>query len=215
MSDRPRLETADDASLSEGPICEGIVTTLDEQGGPHVAPMGPRVIGDYEELLLRPFRSSQTYRNLREHGRGAFHVTDDVDLIARAAAGKLGALPAAERFQIDGANGISRDVFYLADCCRRFAFEVTEVDDSAERTRIRCRVVHREEVRPFFGFCRAQFACLEFAILVTRRHLYSPEVLAEEIVRLETILDKTAGPKERATFAMLRASLQECDSPSE
>ncbi|HEV7279837.1 MAG TPA: DUF447 domain-containing protein [Pirellulaceae bacterium] len=214
MSDR----SFDDASLSEGPICEGIVTTQSEGGdaSPYrVAPMGPRVLGDYEELLLRPFRSSQTYRNLREQGRGAFHVTDDVDLIARAAVGRLDTLPAAAPFEIESAVDVSYEVFYLADCCRRFAFEVVELDDSAERTRIRCRVVHREEVRPFFGFCRAQFACLELAILATRRHLYSPEVLAEEIVRLETIVDKTAGPKERATFAMLQKSLQETNPSNE
>lgn len=201
-----------EASFDDAPICEGIVTTQGEswKSSPyHVAPMGPRVIGDYEELLLRPFRSSQTYCNLIEHGRGAFHVTDDVDLIARAAVGRLNPYPLATKLETDSANEYSCDVFYLADCCRRFAFEVIELDDSAERTRIRCRVVHREEVRPFFGFCRAQFACLEAAILLTRRHLYAPEVLAEEFVRLETIVDKTAGPKERATFAMLKNSLQE------
>jgi hypothetical protein len=215
MSDRRPFETADDASLSEGPICEGLVTTLDEQGAPHVAPMGPRVVGDYDELLLRPFRSSQTLANLRRVKAGVFHVTDDVDLIARAAIGKL-VLP-DEAFVCKSHAASSRRLMLpcLVDCCRRFTFEVTELDDSAERTRIRCRVIHREEVRPFFGFCRAQFACLELAILVTRRHLYAPDVLAEEIVRLETIVDKTAGPQERATFAMLRTSLQERDSPNE
>lgn len=204
-----------DRSLDDAPICEGLVVSLDEDGGSHLAPMGPRIIGDYDELLLRPFRSSHTFANLRRVGAGVFHVTDDVDLIARAAVGKL-TLP-NEAFRSFGLASGAREILLpaLVDCCRRFAFEVTELDDSAERTRIRCRVVHREEVRPFFGFCRAQFACLELAILTTRRHLYAPEVLAEEIVQLETILDKTAGPKERATFAMLKASLQENEPPNE
>ncbi|MFO0968092.1 MAG: DUF447 family protein [Gemmataceae bacterium] len=36
---------------------------------------------------LRPYPTSQTYRNLKEHGEGVLHVTDDVLLLAQAAVG--------------------------------------------------------------------------------------------------------------------------------
>lgn len=199
------------ASYDGEPICEGLLTTTSAnpaEGAWRLSPMGPRVIGDFEELLLRPFRSSTTFRNLARHGRAAFHVTDDVDLIARAAIGKLDRLPACSTHALP--DGDPRGVVhYLEDCCRRFAVEVVAVDDSSERTRVRCRVVDREDVRPFFGFSRAKFACLELAILVTRRHLYADDVLADEIARLETIVDKTAGAGERATFAMLKTAIAE------
>ena len=47
-------------------ILEGIVTSLDAGGKLNVAPMGPIVEPDMSRLVLRPFRTSQTYRNLRQ-----------------------------------------------------------------------------------------------------------------------------------------------------
>jgi hypothetical protein len=65
-------------------ILEGIVTTLGPDGVVNVAPMGPRVDPTMTRLLLRPFRTAHTYQNLKQHGEGVFHVTDDVLLLARA-----------------------------------------------------------------------------------------------------------------------------------
>src|ERR1700745_3928385 len=72
-------------------ILEGLVTTLDAAGGPHVAPMGPHVEGPaFDRFALRPFPTAQTYRNLLAHGEGVLHVTDDVLLLAKAAGGAGG-----------------------------------------------------------------------------------------------------------------------------
>ena len=64
-------------------ILEGLVTTLDDSGGVNVSPMGPIVDPQMQRLLLRPFPTSTTYGNLRRHGEGVFHVTDDVEMLAR------------------------------------------------------------------------------------------------------------------------------------
>ena len=45
-------------------ILEGIVTTLNDDGTPNVAPMGPIVDESLSTLVLRPFCTSTTYRNL-------------------------------------------------------------------------------------------------------------------------------------------------------
>src|SRR6187431_856381 len=66
------------------PILEGLVTTTAPNGGPHLAPMGPRMLAN-ERILLRPFPTSQTFQNLKRHGEGVLHVTDDVLLLAHAA----------------------------------------------------------------------------------------------------------------------------------
>ena len=79
--------------LPDGILLEGIVTTLNEDGAPHIAPMGPIVDTDFTRLLLRPFRTSTTYQNLKRTGEGVLHVTDDVELFARAAVGQLETTP--------------------------------------------------------------------------------------------------------------------------
>src|SRR3954451_9161666 len=107
-------------------ILEGVVTTTAADGGVNVAPMGPRVApGPLTTFLLRPFRTAQTYRNLRHHGEGVLHVTDDVLLLARAALGALEPPPLRPAGHVRG--------FVLADACRAYEFRVTDWDESGER----------------------------------------------------------------------------------
>src|SRR5258705_5607994 len=74
-------------------VLEGIVVTLDAAGSPNIAPMGPRVDRSITRLVLRPFQSAQTYRNLKANGCGVFHVIDDVELLSRAAADRFESPP--------------------------------------------------------------------------------------------------------------------------
>ncbi|MEX2174865.1 MAG: DUF447 domain-containing protein [Pirellulaceae bacterium] len=182
-------------------ILEGIVTSLQADGTANISPMGPRVDRLVTRLVLRPFRTSQTYQNLQRHGAGVFHVTDDVELIARAAVGQLDPprlLPAAA---IRG--------YILADCCRWFAFRVRELDDAAERTTIVCEVVDRGTLRDFFGFNRAKHAVLEAAILATRIDIVSADEIRGEMRRLAIRIEKTAGDQERRAFAFLNQYLDQ------
>ena len=78
---------------NDGRILEGIVTTLNRDDSVNLSPMGPIVDSQFNTLVLRPFRLSQTYNNLRRTGQGVFHVTDDVTLIAQAAIGVPNPLP--------------------------------------------------------------------------------------------------------------------------
>ena len=67
-------------------ILEGIVTTLNDDETPNIAPMGPIVeLEDVRTFVLRPYKTATTYRNLKRWGEGVFHVTDDVLLLARGA----------------------------------------------------------------------------------------------------------------------------------
>src|SRR5436309_10267675 len=75
-------------------ILEGIVTTISPEGVLNLAPMGPAVDEAMNRLLLRPYQTAQTYRNLKAHGEGVFHITDDVLLLAQAAIGAVEEPPA-------------------------------------------------------------------------------------------------------------------------
>lgn len=178
-------------------IVEGIVTSVDAGGHLNVAPMGPIVVGDFASLLLRPFQPSTTFSNLAATRCGVFHVVDRVEIIARAAIGRLSELPAVEpAAKIDG--------FVLKDCCRWFEFTVDSVDASDARSRMPSSIVHRGERRPFFGFNRARHAVLEAAILATRLHLLSPQHVLDMISLLEPAVEKTGGTEEKSAFAMLK-----------
>ena len=177
-------------------ILEGIATTENEDGSVNISPMGPIVDGSMSRLLLRPFQTSTTYHNLKRTRRGVFHVTDDVEMIARCAVSKLSPSPALTRHDSTGA-------WILADACRWYAFEVVDLDDTRERTSIECRVVDCGRLRDFFGFNRARHAVLEAAILASRVALLPPEQIEAELERLVIPVEKTAGEQETAAFAFL------------
>jgi uncharacterized protein len=189
-------------TLPEGKLLEGVVTTLNGDRSPHIAPMGPIVDERFERLLLRPFRTSVTYQNLKRTRQGVLHVTDDVELIARAAVGRLETLP-----PLRPAEGI--DGVILTDACRWYAFQVESLDDREERTAIAARVVDRGHLRDFFGFNRAKHAVIEAAILATRIEMLDAKLILSEFERLAAPVTKTGGVEERQAFEFLRQHVLE------
>jgi hypothetical protein len=186
-------------------ILEGIVTTLDAAGLLNVAPMGPHVDESMTVLRLRPFKTSQTYRNLAIAPCGVFHVVDNVLLLARAAVGLLEEQPPV--FPAEKVKG-----FVIADACRWYEFEIERCDDSQDRADLRARVVHAGRLRDCFGFNRAKHAVVEAAILATRTHLIPRETILTQFATLKIAVEKTGGPQEFEAFAILEQFVR--DQPS-
>jgi hypothetical protein len=178
-------------------ILEGIVTTVSPSGVVNIAPMGPRVDAALRRFLLRPFPTSQTYRNLKAHGEGVLHVSDDVLLLARAALGPLEPLPPL--FPAGQVKG-----FVLRDACRYYEFRVVGLDEREERVRIDCEVVSTGRLRDFFGFNRAKHAVVEAAILATRTAFLPLEEIEADYRKLAVLVDKTGGEQEQQAFNLLR-----------
>jgi hypothetical protein len=181
-------------------ILEGLVTTTGSDGAMHLAPMGPRVAPDWSSFLLRPFPTSQTYRNLKAHPQGVLHVTDDVLLLAKAAVGQTppqASMPAAK---VSG--------FVLTGACRYYEFFVRSMDESQERMQIEVEVVHRGVLREFFGLNRAKHAVVEAAILATRLHLIPPADVLADYRKLRVLVDKTGGTAEHAAFEFLQSYVE-------
>ncbi len=177
-------------------ILEGICTTLNEDGTTNVAPMGPIVDQEFTSFLFRPFQTSTTFSNLKRTRCGVFHVTDDVGMIAKAAVGKLIELP-----EILHAQRIKGSI--LSNACRWYEFEVVSIDDSQPRSEIQTKVVNAGRLRDFFGLSRAKHAVLETAILATRLHLLKRQEIEENLKHYKIIIEKTAGPAERAAYQFL------------
>lgn len=178
-------------------ILETIVTTMNRQGAINFAPMGVEW-GD-ETIVLKPFLETTTFQNLRETMAAVVNLTDDAMLFAQGAISspQFPHLPAQ---RVRGA--------VLEAACSWRELEVVHIDATPPRSRIDARVVHRGTRREFIGFNRARHAVLEAAILATRTHLLPREQIRDEYARLQVIVDKTAGPREREAMELLTHYVQ-------
>jgi hypothetical protein len=182
-----------------GRILEGIVTTTNSDGTINIAPMGPLVDESLDVLVLRPFRTSTTCENLLRDRQGVLHVTDDVELFARAAIG----VETVVKFS-------QENPLVLVDACHWYAFKVESVDESAERVTLVARTTDRGVLREFFGFNRAKHAVIEAAILATRVSLLPAAEIMADFARLRILVDKTGAAAEHRAFNLLEQHVRDC-----
>jgi uncharacterized protein len=173
-------------------IIETIVTTVDANGSINFAPMGVEW-GD-DTIVLKPFLETTTFRNLNATGVAVVNLTDDAMLFAQGAISSP-QFPSIPATVVKGA--------VLEAACSWRELRVVTIDATPPRSRIEARVVHRGTRREFIGFNRARHAVLEAAILATRTHLLPAEQIREEYARLQVVVDKTAGPREREAMDLL------------
>lgn len=193
---RSKSSVSPPALGAEGRVLEGIVTTVDAEGRPRLAPMGPIVGETVDRLWFRLYPTSHTFQNIKRTGVGVFHVTDDVELLARAAVDRLVTFPPMS-------PAIDVDGWVLDNACRWYAFRLESLDESTERAAGVARVVGSGTVREFLGFNRAKHAVVEAAILATRVHLLPAQDLGAEFARLASLVRKTGGAAEVRAFAFL------------
>jgi hypothetical protein len=182
-------------------IIETIITTTDANGVVNIAPMG--VEWGEQEIVVKPFLETTTFRNLVATREAVIHLIDDALLFARAAVSTVTTADAP----VEPARVVRGVV--LRDTCSWRELRVRSIDDTPPRSRIVTDVVHREMRREFLGFNRAKHAVLEAAILATRTHLLPAGQIHEELTRLRVIVDKTAGPREQDAMALLEARVRE------
>src|SRR3954447_9415931 len=147
-----------------------------------------------DRIVLKPFLETTTFRNLSASKVAVVNLTDDAMLFAQGAI-------SSPQFPWVPAQVVPGVVLEAA--CSWREVEVTDVDATPPRSRMETRVVHRGFRREFIGFNRARHAVLEAAILATRTHLLPKAEIAADFARLQVIVDKTAGPREREALAML------------
>lgn len=173
-------------------ILETLVTTLDREGRPNVAPMG--VVWGEAEIVLKPYRETTTFRNLLELPEAVVNLVDDVSYYVKAAL----ASPTFPNLPAARVRGV-----VLECACSWRELRVRESDQSEPRARFVCDVVHRGWRREFVGFNRARNAVLEATILATRTRILPIDEILAEYRRLQAIVDKTAGPVEHEAMALL------------
>ena len=177
-------------------ILEAIVTSRNQDGSTNISPMGPKVSGDMSRFELRPFNTSNTFENLKRCREGVLQISDDVELMARAAIGKFDEPP-----NLQAATAV--DCEFIADACRVYEFQVEFIDETNPRVCLKCTTTKVHRIRDFFGFNRAKHAVLEAAILATRLDFIPSEEIVQQYQRLATIVTKTGGIQEQNAFELL------------
>lgn len=199
-------------------ILETIVTTINEDGSVNASPMGPTVSvnennrdaanGEFnrqpviEQFELRPFNTSRTFANLKRTKMGVLHITDDVELFARSAIGKLETIPTTRPAEQIAGN-------ILSDSCRAYEFKVEFIDETGPRMSLNCRTLIAHRHRDFVGFNRAKHAIIEAAILATRLDFLPSKEIADQFVRLNIIVEKTGGHSEFQAMKLLNEFVQQ------
>jgi hypothetical protein len=168
------------------PILETVLTTINPDGSVNCAAMG--VEWGARRIVIKPYRGTRTLRNLRATGAAVVNVVDDILLFSQAALGDPHP-PTRPAASVDGA--------VLADACSWREVRVEAIDESARRARVDTAVVDGGTGREFLGLNRARHAVLEASILASRARMLPPEEIAAELGRLQVLVDKTAGPRER------------------
>jgi uncharacterized protein len=186
----------------QSPLIETVVTTTGSDGVVNCAAMGVR--WGEEELVFWPFDATRTLRNLRFRGEAVVHLTDDVLLFVQAALGHPRPAMRAAR-AIDGA------VIEEANAWREVV--VTEIGAGAgvlPRSMVRARVVASGTgTRQPLGLCRARHATVEASILASRLKWVGAERVRAELDRLQELVDKTGGTRERAAMDYVRRHVAE------
>jgi uncharacterized protein len=184
------------------PLIETVVTTIGRDGVVNCAAMGVR--WDDDELVFWPFDATRTLKNLRFRGEAVVHLTDDVLLFVESALGH-------PRPPMRDASVVAGSVIEEASCWREVVVTAIEpTDDELPRSRVRARVVAAGtgSAQPA-GLCRARHAAVEASILASRMKWLGGDRVLAELERLQELVDKTAGPRERAAMDYVRRYVAE------
>jgi uncharacterized protein len=189
-------------ALEQVPLIETVVTTIGSDGAVNCAAMGVR--WGEEELVFWPFHATRTLKNLQFRGEAVVHLTDDVLLFVESALGR-------PRPPMRRASVVAGWVIDQASYWREVVVtEIAPSDDELPRSRVRARVVAEGTgtTQPA-GLCRARHAAVEASILASRLKWLGSEHVQAELDRLQKLVDKTAGPRERAAMDYVRRYVAE------
>lgn len=179
-------------------IHEVIVTTLDASGKPHSAPMGISEVSGY--FIVKPFKPSSTYDNLKRHRQCTINYVDDVRVFAGAVTGRR-QWPVHPCSRIEGV--------YLEQALAHTELEISRLEDEDPRACFYGTVVEEATHAPFRGFNRAQNAVVEAAILVSRLGMLPEAKIRDEVSYLQIAISKTAGERELEAWGWLMDKIKQ------
>jgi hypothetical protein len=161
------MTNLDDLGFLKDTIGETVVSTYDADGQPNAAPMGV-VIESNERLLIRPYISSLTYRNLQAKRCAVVNLTSNPELFYLTAFKEANPDRKLSSELFEKAETVDAPRLRAADSTVEVSVDETRSFDS-ERVEFLCNVqlVTASKALPKV-YCRAQFATIEAIIHATR-----------------------------------------------
>ena len=160
-------EKLNDLGFSKGIITETIVSTYNAEEQPNAAPMGV-TIENAQRIMIRPYTSTLTYKNLQLKMCAVINVTANPELYYRTAFKETNPKGRIPQKWFEKAETVDAPKLRMADA----HIEVSVVDISAfetERATALCQVklIKAPKMLPKV-YCRASSATIEAIIHATR-----------------------------------------------
>ena len=160
-----------DLGFVSGIIAETIVSTYDVGCQLSAAPMGV-IIKNNHQLIIRPYVSSLTYKNLQTTKCAVVNVTSNPELFYLTAFKELNSEGKLSVDMFEKAQTVDAPRLHAAD-----AFVEVSVDESisfsGDRAEFLCDVQLVEALKALpMVYCRAQFATIEAIVHATRIKLF-------------------------------------------
>lgn len=178
-------------------IYETIITSLDNQNNPNVAPFGIQLQDGL--VVISPYKPSVTLDNILATQHAVMNLTDDVRVFA-------GALTRRQAWTLLPATKITG--VRLAETLVHKELKLVKVNEDDLRPQLFLEVSHEEQHESFKGFNRAQAAVIELAVLASRLQMLPKDKVMSEFNYLKIAIDKTAGERELQAWGWLADKIE-------
>lgn len=169
-------------------IMETIVTTYDVKGEPNAAPMGVEM-KNTQHIIIRPYLSSSTCKNLQSKKCAVINITSDPELYYRTAFKETfpqGRMPVEwfEKAEVVDAPRLRRADAFIE------VFVLNMRGLETKRAEMLCGVKLIRTLTPFpRAYCRATFATIEAIIHATRVKIFLVNGTMEEAEKLIELIE--------------------------
>ncbi|OPY53893.1 MAG: hypothetical protein A4E48_00513 [Methanosaeta sp. PtaU1.Bin060] len=180
--------TLEDLGIFDG--INEIIATTEKDGRINAAPLG--VIRDGDELYIRLFMGSHTYENILATGSFVANVTHDAWLFAETAIEDL----TEGYFMRREGLAVLKD----AEAWGLFKCETFALDIIIAKVELVAGEVLRKDFR---AFNRGSSLVVEAAVAATRYLALRTDSYYEELMKLQRIINRCGGPREREAMERL------------
>lgn len=185
-------------SIERGHTYEVILSTFTEDGRPTAAPMGI-TFEDDGALIVRPFKTSLTFQNLKAKRCGVANITSDPALFYATAFKWIEKNREILMDRFERATTVDAPRIKVADGYVEFAVE-RAIDEGEDRGRFICPIRMAEVgtalVKPY---CRSAFATIECVIHATRVREYLSRGWTDRAHRLTELIEHYGDLVERVS----------------